>query len=393
MKSLWIWIVLGLVVRLIVMSTTIHPDIRGHNLAAYLISQKGKLLTFYDYLQHQPRDDRLVQIYGDGLFIYPPLAYWTHAVFMAVLGPLYPWGTFERLVLDMGSLAKFSDGLPRLLILLKIPYLAADALGLWLVLKVVEKKQQLLAGILWLFNPVTIYASYMVGQFDIYIAVLILASLATLKSKSWLSAVLLGLAAGFKPFPLVLAPFLGVGWKEKAKLTGIALVTYGLQLVPYLGSAGFKHYALVASQTDKLWYAKVMISGGQYLPLFLVGLVIIWWWNFFKPRDLPVWGWFMTALLLFFSLTHYHPQWFVWATPLLLLAMVKVVKARFPIIVLLLIYTAVIFSFEPSLNFGLFNLPYSLNYLLTDANVSILRAVFAATALATVLTLKGSDAV
>lgn len=387
MKSLWIWIVLGLVVRLVIMGTTVHPDIRGHNLAAYLISQRGQLFTFYDHLRQQPRDDPWVMVYGDGLFIYPPLAYWTHAIFMYLLGPIYPWEKFLLLINNMGQLTDQSY----LLILLKFPYLVADGLGLWLITKMVEKKQQFLVGILWIFNPVTIYASYMVGQFDIYIAVLILASLAALKSKSWLSAVLLGLAAGFKPFPLVLAPLLGVGWKEKVKLTGIALVTYALQIVPYLGSTGFKHYALIASQTDKMWYAKVMVSGGQYLPLFLIGLVSIWWWNYFKPRSLPTWGWFMTVLLLFFSLTHYHPQWFVWVGPLLLVAFVQKVKIRLPVVILILIYVAVVFSFEPSLNFGLFNLPYSLKSVLTDMNVSLLRAVFAATALATILTLKGGD--
>ena len=169
MRKLWIWVVIGLVIRVILMATTINPDIRGHNLAAYFISQKGELFAFYDHLRLLPRDHIFIKVYRDDLFIYPPLAYWTHAAFMAVLAPLYPWDTFDRLVTDMGWLMREPQGLPQLLVLLKFPYLVADAFGLWLILKLVEKKHQFKVALMWIFNPITIYASYMMGQFDIFI--------------------------------------------------------------------------------------------------------------------------------------------------------------------------------------------------------------------------------
>ena len=46
MKKLGLILTLGIVLRLVLMVTTFHVDIRGHNLAAYLISQKGEVLTF-----------------------------------------------------------------------------------------------------------------------------------------------------------------------------------------------------------------------------------------------------------------------------------------------------------------------------------------------------------
>ncbi len=385
MKKLIPWIIIGLVIRLVLMATTLHPDIRGHNLAAYLISQKGELFTFYDHIHQLDRADPIVRVYGDGLFIYPPLAYWTHALFMFILGPLYPWVTFDRLILDMGSLKQFSQGLPLLLILLKLPYLVADLVGLWLIAKYWPGERKLAAAVLWIFNPVIIYTSYMLGQFDIFIAVLLLAAaiLAVNKKTTW-AAVMIGLAAGFKPFPLLLAPFLGQGWKEKVKLTGLALVTYAVPLIPYLGSVAFKHYALLASQSDKLWYAKVMVSGGQYLPLFVVGLVILLWWNYFSPKALPVWGWFMAVLLLFYSVTHYHPQWFVWITPILIMAATFSRRLWLPMGILFGCYLLIVLSFEPSLNLGLVGLSGSLGWVLTDSVVSLIRGVFAATALVTV---------
>ncbi len=392
MKKLLPWIGVALAIRLVLMATVIHPDIRGHNLAAYLISQKGELFTFYDHLRQLPRNDRWVQVYGDGLFIYPPLAYWTHALFMFILGPLYPWATFDRLILDMGTLKQVSAGLPQLLLLLKFPYLVADAVGLWLITKYFDSKHKFMAALLWLFNPVTIYGSYMLAQFDIYIAVSILAVviLAQKRRDGW-AAVVLGLAAGFKPFPLLLAPFLGVGWKEKTKLVFISGLTYLGLILPYLRSVGFKNYALLATQADKLWFAKIMVSGGQYLPLFLVGLVGLWWWNYFRSRALPPWGWFTAALLWFYMVTHYHPQWFVWIIPLFVLAAVERPATRLLIGVLLVGYMVIVFSFEPSLNFGLVGVSASLSWLLTDANVSLVRGVMAGTGLALIGVLMGQE--
>ncbi len=378
MRQLLPWLIVGLLLRLWLMATVVHPDIRGHNLAAYLISQQGQAFTFYDYLRQLPRNNQLVQVYGDGLFIYPPLAYWTHALFMAILGPIYPWRAFETLIYDMGQLRQAAG----LLVLLKIPYLVADGVGLWLIIKVVDKKSQFLAGMLWIFNPVTIWASYLIGQFDIFIAVGILAAvvLAQRHKLGWAAAAL-GLAAGFKPFPLLLSPFLGANWREKVKLVGITIFTYGLQVAPFLDSVGFKHYALLANQADKLWYAKIMVSASQYLPLFAVGLGLLLWWNYFRPKALPVWGWFGAMLLLFYAVTHYHPQWFVWIVPLLIVGTVLRPATRWPAAVLVVAWMTVLFSFESSLNFGLFGLPWSAAAMLGDQVVSTVRGVLAATAL------------
>ncbi len=386
MKKLTPWIIIGLVIRLVLMTTTLHPDIRGHNLAAYLISQKGELFTFYDHIHLLPREDQIVKVYGDGLFIYPPLAYWTHALFMFILGPIYPWATFDRLIVDMGSLKQHAQGLPQLLLLLKLPYLLADGFGLWLIMKYFDDKYKFMGAMLWLFNPVTIYSSYMLAQFDVFIAVLLLVAVYFVhRQKQVGAAIALGLAAGFKPFPLLLVPFLGANIKEKIKLAAISGVTYVIPLLPYLGSVGFKHYALLASQSDKLWFAKILVSPGQYLPLFVVGIVVLIWWNYLKPKALPIWGWFLAVSLLFYSLTHYHPQWFTWITPLLILAWVHNRKLGWQLGVLLGCYWLIVLSFEPSLNLGLVGLSGSLERFLTNDVVSLIRGIFAATALVTII--------
>src|SRR3989344_174434 len=389
MKKLLPWIGVGLLIRLVLMAGTFNPDIRGHNFAAYLISQKGEIFTFYDHISRLSRTDPLVSLYGDNIFIYPPLAYWTHAAFMTVLDPLYPWNTFNRLVADTGWLMREPQGLPQLLVLLKFPYLVVDAFGLWLILKLVSQKHQLKVGLMWIFNPITIYTAYMIGQFDIYIAVFLLATIWLWQNhRINLAAIVLSLAAGFKPFPLLLVPLLGEGLSQKVKLIFLSLLTYFLIISPYLSSLGFKQYALLANQTEKLWYAKIDISGGQYVPLFFMGLALLWWYNHFRFRSLPLEGWFGVVLLLFYSLVHYHVQWFVWITPVLILFAVLFKDTLLPLLVLFLCYILLVLFAEPSLNFGLFNSNSSFSlvkfipfHLVLDQFLSLIRGIFAATSI------------
>lgn len=378
-KKIVILAIIGLVLRLILIPITMHADFRAYNLAAYLITQKGQLWSFYDYISRLPRSDRILEVFmDDGLFIYPPLAYLTHALFMWLLSPFYPWQTLNILILYFDHVRP-DPNLPWLLYLLKFPYLVADAAGLIILLKLVDPKRRLMAAALWIFNPVTIYSSYMLAQFDIYIALFILLTLFFVaRGRSWLGAISLGIAAGFKPFPLLLAPFLGF------KLALVSVLTYLAIISPYLSSPAFKQYALLANQTEKLWFAKISVSGGQYISVFLLGLVFLLWWNFYKPKAMSLASWMTSALLIFFSVVHYHVQWFTWIIPSLIVVLTTK-KLLLPTVVLLVCYIAIVLLGEQTLFFGLFGSSFSLASKFTlmpvDQFVSLVRSVFAATSI------------
>ncbi|KKU29369.1 MAG: hypothetical protein UX80_C0002G0005 [Candidatus Amesbacteria bacterium GW2011_GWA2_47_11b] len=384
-KKIAILAIVGLIIRLVLIPITMHADFRAYNLAAYLITQKGQLLGFYDYISRLPRTDRILEVFmTDGLFIYPPLAYLTHALFMWLLSPLYPWQTLNTLILYFDHVRP-DPHLPWLLYLLKFPYLVADAAGLFIIFKLVDSKRKLLAASLWIFNPVTIYSSYMLAQFDIYIAVfLLLALLLAARGRSLWAAVCIGLAAGFKPFPLLLVPFLGQGLWGKFKHIGLAFLTYLIIIFPYLSSPAFRQYALLADQTEKLWFAKIPVSGGQSISIFLLGLVLLLWWNFYKPKAMSLAGWLTSILLLFFSVVHYHVQWFTWIVSSLILVL-TVKKLFLPSLVLLFCYVAIVLLGEQTLFFGLFGSPFNLAAKFTlmpvDQVVSLIRTVFAATSI------------
>lgn len=393
MKKIVIIIFLGLILRLALMLSTFHVDIRGHNLAAYLISQKGEVFTFYDYISHLPRTHRWVEVYGDNLFIYPPLPYLTLALFMKVLGPIYPWNTFFALIHEVDSIPKDYTWL-LLKFLLKSPYLFIEGFGLWWLAKKIDLKSRGMFLLISALNIPILHSAYMMGQFDIIIAILIAVSaVLSLKKPTFLSAVLLGVAAGFKPFPLLLLPLLGENLKDKLKYLLIGVGTYVLIIAPYLGSTGFRQYALLASQTEKIEYAKILVSGSQYLALFWVLSILLWWWNWYEHKRFTLVEWYLSGLLIFYAVTHFHPQWFTWCSILIVWIAAQREKLRLPLLVLVISFIAILFLFEPSLNFGLFGIKFDLfaainKHFPADQLASIVRSLFAATAIVTLIKAK-----
>jgi hypothetical protein len=391
-KKLTIYLILGLLIRLVLVPTTTHPDLRGFNLAAYFIAQKGEVFTFYDHLRKLPPTDRLVEIYGPNLFIYPPLAYLTHAAFNLVLYPLYPQPTWYKMMYYYDQFL-IDPHLVQLLFLLKLPYLIPDIICLLLIRKLLSEKDKFIGSVFWIFNPVSIYSAYMVGQFDIFIAMFILLALVLSKKNSLYGAISLALAAGYKPFPLLFLPLLPGKPGKKILNTIVGFATFLLIILPYLPSKAFRTDALLASQSDKILYAKVMVSGSQYLSWFFVGLFLVYWFNFIRPQSLSLFSWFATALLPFYSFSHYHPQWFTWFAPLLTLCAAVFPKARLPALAMLCCYIIVVLSFEPSLNFGLFGINFTFttwlsHYYPSDDFVSIIRSLFVASAAALLLQIR-----
>ena len=370
MKKILPWLILGILIRLVITPITLHPDIRGYNLGAYLISQ-GHVFNFYDYLGNLPENDQLVNIYGRDLFIYPPLAYLYPAVFLKLLWPLYPQELFQTLLIDMWKTIEHPQ-FSLLVYLLKLPYLIPDLLIVYLLGKFFKNnREKFLAQIFWLLNPVVIYATYMISQFDVLLALSIIASLLLAKNKKFFYATIaLALGAAVKQFVFLLLPILAIytpgSFKKKIGVLLTGLGIYVLILLPYLSSVGFRRYALMASQTDKIFFAKIPISGAAFLPIFLIGLFFIYWLCINFKGKFSLWQWFIWPMLLFYSVVHFHPQWFTWFTPLLVIFLVKLGrKAALPVVFMILAYLGIVLMFEPSLNTGIFsplNPPWGQDY-------------------------------
>lgn len=359
MNKILIIILVGIFLRLFLAFSTFHPDLLAFHLGGKLVGE-GNILNLYDYSSNV------------ATLNYPPLIYW----FFGLFNFLSIWGIW----------------------LLKLPYLFFDLfLGLLLFRLVEEKKKVLTLG-LWMFNPVSLYATYMMGQFDIIPAFFTVFSFYLVaKNRLKWAAFVLGFGVAFKLYPVfLLIPLviLGKTYWEKFKLAVLALLPYALSILPYIQSPGFRQTALFANQSSKSLYASIPVSGGESIILFPASLILFYFLIRDKSFDrLSFWKVYLIPLLLFFIFTHYHPQWLIWVSPFLILDLIiERFKNLLPILLISLTWFGSLFFFDPSLTIGLFaplfpvmanaSSIWSLLNLSVDYNFSrsIIQTVFASSA-------------
>lgn len=391
-------LLIGIGLRFVLAGITVHPDLLSISAGDFLLTKKG-ILNIYEYLAGAPASERVIEVYGRSFFTYPPLAYFTLGTFNFFLSPFFSQNLYTRF---LGGVEAFSGlGFNWDLMFLKFPYLIFDLLVAVLLFKIFEKdtKKAWLAFFLWLFNPLSWYTSFMVGQFDIMPTFLVvLSAYLVTKDKNLLAAFCLGLGASLKMFPLFFLPILvfvlGRNIWQKLKFTLTGFLPYLVSMAPFLNSAHFRQTVLFSGQSQKMLFMSLPVSGAEGIYLFVFGTMLVYFYAAWRGEKKNVWQYYFWLLLLFFSVTHFHPQWFLWITPFLIWA---AVESNFKQLWLGMIsfacWLAITLFFEPSLFGGLFvpvwpqlarvslgNLE-SLGGLGTDEIKSIVRSIFAATSL------------
>lgn len=378
-KPLIFILLAGILIRLVLSAVTFHTDIQHFDLAGYVLG-KGNLLNFYDY--------------PAAVFNYPPAIYFSVGGLNWILTNLTDH-TFHN-----DFLFNFQNTLGDLrlhlhLILLKIPYLPFDAIIAYLLYNLfAAKKEKVLAFTLWMFNPWVLYSTYMMGQFDIIpttfvvLALYIVAKKKDLNKKVFLGAILLGIGGSFKIYPLLfLLPlaFLLNSWTKRILAIILGVSVYSMTILPFISSLGFRSNALFAGQTFKSLYAQIPISGGESIILFLA-LSGFFYLVFLYQREVSnLWQRFFIMILLFFVFTHYHPQWFLWLTPFLIIELISSnFKHLFLMFVMTVSFLGLVSLFEQSLSIGLFvplnkNLldgPNLWQLLIQNYDLNFLRSLF-----------------
>jgi Gpi18-like mannosyltransferase len=349
----------ALLLRLILMPIASHPDIWSLNSARYFFVEKGEW-NVYDYLASLPADHVWSKNYGQNYFTYPPLSYFTSSFFSFFLKPFYqpeitPW------VMKNYPNIYGSASISRHLFLFKLPYLFFDFGIAYLLCKLFSKeKEKKAAFALWLFNPASLYSAYLVGQFELQPLFFVVLSLFLAKKEkpTW-AAVALGVGGAYKMFPLFFLPILafslGKTLLAKTRLFIYGLLPFVLSVLPFLGSPFFRQLVLFSNQSQKFLHMSLPLSGAEaiYLFIFLWGLVFFI--SYYQRQKKHLWLYFLSIMLIFFSLTHYHPQWFVWLTPLLVIQLVKTkFKLSFLTVFMFFSWLVITLCFESSLNYGLF---------------------------------------
>ena len=126
------------------------------------------------------------------------------------------------------------------LFLMKLPYLTADLLTGFIILRMQgDEKKAVMSFGLWMFNVVVIHSAYMLGSFDLIMACVIMLALYAAKLKRpFVSMLFLSLGGAIKFVPYFLIPpvciLLGNTLKKKAALLGAAGVMSLAIYLPYL---------------------------------------------------------------------------------------------------------------------------------------------------------------
>lgn len=357
-KNIWWILLLSLSIKLIISAITFHPDIRHFDLAGQIVVS-GNILNLYDFAVQSSSE--LAILNRSNILNYPPAIY----LFSGLFGLIFSYFIGQIFIIEflrdtystLGSLQ-----LSLHLLFLKLPYLIFDlAIGLILMRFFHETKDKILSFGLWMFNPANIYSTYIIGQFDIIpVFFVCLALLFSKLAQSFRAALALGFGIAFKIFPLFLLLPLAFSqdkWKNKLVIISLGFVPYLFFALPFLVSPGFRTQALLANQTDKGFYAQILVSGGESIFLFPALYIFLLLIFYFQGVNIKtIWQKFLLALLPFFIFTHFHAQWFLWLTPLLIIDLVYL-KLKHAILTLVLTgcWFASLFFFEPSLTIGIFS--------------------------------------
>lgn len=357
----WFYILLaGVVLRLILMPITAHPDLWGHSFTAYFFAYQGKL-NIYEYLIHLPSGHPLVRNFGiSDIFIYPPLTYYTLGIFRWLVRPFtdpnfIPW------LMENLSKVYTHKGLFWHLFAFKLPYLPIDiALAALLANLFNEERKKRLAFALWMFNPLALYATFMIGQLDLLPTFFMVLSLYLYKKERPVWAMIsLGVGGSYKMFPLLFvipaAFILGKSFIEKIKYLFYGFGPFVLTIAPFLPSVEFRQMVLFTPKTQKMLFMGWPVSGAEVIFPFILLLTFLYLFAYYTKRKLSPAVFFLAILLLIFSVTHYHPQWFLWVTPLLIWELVENnFKHAIAVVILFLGWLTITLFFESSLSFGLF---------------------------------------
>ena len=298
-----------------------HPDIKTTFFQTSFLKQG--VFNIYSYMEQNKAS---LPFKED--FTYFPLTYFFLGGYQILIAPLL--GTnFNTWLFDASAYAPVQVGVFRYMLLLKIPYLIFDLSLAYILtlffIKIEDKKRILIA---WLFNPIWLILIYVYSNLDIIPAFISLCSLLLfIKDKKIFSSILIGIAAGFKAYPLIFLPFMALyarNFKQSIIIFLSGLITFIAVILPFW-SESFKNQALVSGLTTRIFLSSISIGFGQILPLVLISFSAIFFYllttKMREKKDLT--KVILAELLLLFSFIHFHISWLLWVGPLITLLLLK----------------------------------------------------------------------
>lgn len=310
----------AIILRLFFSALFFHPDIKSYQFDAQFL--RFGVFDIYTYIAENSS-----HLGSTDQFVYPPLAYFIlgtiNIVSGIVLGPgFYIW------LNDWGPGGYLSPHMFEYMLILKFPYLILDLLLGYLLIKALDDhrlNEKLLA--FWFFNPVSLYAIYMLSQFDVISAVLTVVSFILVKkNRLLLAAALLGGGILLKSYPLLLLPFVFFRSRDTQQLIIVvlgALAGFIIPLLPVINSSVFMTTMQQSTLMQRIFTAGIEFDGGQKIPLYVFAYAVLLWLSWQRRRNPDLLPEFATTTFLVLLLSHFHGQWVIWSLPFLSLVYVK----------------------------------------------------------------------
>ena len=322
---------LAIILRILVSIFVFHPDIKTFNYQSSFL--KRGVFNIYSYLIDNKKSLSLKEN-----FVYFPLTYLTLGGYQTIAAPILGNG-FDSWLANADSFSIVGDpNIFKYLFVLKLPYLILDVGVAFMLLKYFDdRKLGRKAFTLWLFNPFTIFIIYAFGNIDIFPVALVLASLLFLKKERYsLAALMLGLAAGFKIYPLLFVPFLivsGKSIKEKLRLGIIPFAVFGLISLPFLSSS-FLESTLISGLTTRMFNPGFSVGFGESIIVGILLLSALFFYAWLIDKRPNLFNYWMVTLLIIFSFSHFHIAWLLWIAPFVIILGVDKPTLSWPLFLL-----------------------------------------------------------
>ncbi len=185
-----------------------------------------------------------------------------------------------------------------------------------------DERQARLAACLWYFNPITLYSVIMMGQNDVMAITFFLLGWYLIGKRNISAALMFGLAASIKFYPLLwlvfLLPNLGeVNAKNKFKIFFGSLIVFLATLLPFVFNAAFRTGVFGSSINERFFIPQIDLGFSEHV--FIVPLILAL--LFYSASIRKSLGAreasyvVMCSSLVLLGFSHFHPQWFTWLIP------------------------------------------------------------------------------
>lgn len=305
-------ILIAVLIRLLVMPFFYHPDIKSQHYHFQFFS-KG-VLNIYEYL-HQNKNSLG---YKD-TFNYLPLTYYTFGLTQTISKPFLGNG-FYSWINDWGETRNNHVNIIYYMLILKIPYLILD---IWLGILLLKIFKNSKLFYIWLFNPISIYLIYILGNFDILPSFLTVLSFYFLrKNKLIYSYLSIGVAIALKMYPVIFVPFIFFynpkDFLKHLKYCWFSLIPILLTVLPLITQLSFTNSFFGSGLTQKILEYKLLNI--PIFPIFYLLILINYIFSKSKYKfELAV----SQMFFVFIGLVKFHPQWIIWFLPFVLVIFIN----------------------------------------------------------------------